>query len=233
VILYDHRCNGRSIGGDVSGITWENLTADAEALREALGIKQWAVLGHSFGGFVALEYSIRYPQSLSHLILLDTGGDARMVQNNAEKVLEKKHHNKLVIETAHRLFNGQIAKNELTKCMIILGKVYYSSSNILFLLREAFHGIGIHRNAEACIQGFGKLLPGWSVMNQLKEINVPTLLLAGRDDFQFPPEHQRLMSEKIANSQVKIIDNAGHNAQIEKPQEVMGILMKFIKNQNA
>ena len=61
----------------VSSMTWENLTADADALRQQLGFERWAVLGHSFGGHVALEYALRYPDSLSHLVLLDTGGDSR------------------------------------------------------------------------------------------------------------------------------------------------------------
>ena len=50
LIFYDHRCNGRSEGTAVSSMTWENLTADADALRQALGFEKWAVLGHSFGG---------------------------------------------------------------------------------------------------------------------------------------------------------------------------------------
>src|SRR5512139_3581553 len=53
LIFYDHRCNGRSDGGDTTSMTWENLTADVEALRQELGYEQWAVLGHSFGGNVA------------------------------------------------------------------------------------------------------------------------------------------------------------------------------------
>ena len=57
LIFYDHRCNGRSAGAPVSSMTWENLTADAEALRQELGFERWAVLGHSFGGMVALEYA--------------------------------------------------------------------------------------------------------------------------------------------------------------------------------
>lgn len=36
LILYDHRCNGRSEGADVLPMTWENLTADADALRQSL-----------------------------------------------------------------------------------------------------------------------------------------------------------------------------------------------------
>src|SRR5512141_2050699 len=56
LIIYDHRCNGHSDCAEVSSMTWENLTADADALRQTLGFEKWAVLGHSFGGNVALEY---------------------------------------------------------------------------------------------------------------------------------------------------------------------------------
>ena len=83
LVFYDHRCNGRSAGAPVSSMTWENLTADADALRQRLGFEKWAVLGHSFGGQVALEYALRYPDSLSHLVLLDTGGDSRWSQEHA------------------------------------------------------------------------------------------------------------------------------------------------------
>ena len=42
LVFYDHRCNGRSVGGDVSTMTWENLTADADALRQTLGfLTKW------------------------------------------------------------------------------------------------------------------------------------------------------------------------------------------------
>src|SRR5512139_4012854 len=74
LIFYDHRCNGRSEGGEISSMTFENLTADADALRQELGFDRWAILGHSFGGNVALEYALRYPQSFSHLILMNAGG---------------------------------------------------------------------------------------------------------------------------------------------------------------
>ena len=96
LIFYDHRCNGRSEGAAVSSMTLENLTADADALRQTLGFDKWAVLGHSFGGNVALEYALRYPSSLSHLILMDTGGDQWWVNQNApetpgETRLQRRH----------------------------------------------------------------------------------------------------------------------------------------------
>jgi pimeloyl-ACP methyl ester carboxylesterase len=87
LVFYDHRCNGRSVGAPVSSMTWENLTADAEALRQRLGFRQWAVLGHSFGGHVALEYALRYPDRVSHLVPLDTGGDSHWSQQHATDLL--------------------------------------------------------------------------------------------------------------------------------------------------
>ena len=90
LVFYDHRCNGRSTGAPVESMNFENLTADADALRQALGFDKWAVLGHSFGGYVALEYALRYPHSLSHLLLLDTGGDHRRSQEKAPEELAKR-----------------------------------------------------------------------------------------------------------------------------------------------
>ena len=68
-------------------MTFDNLTADADALREELGFERWAVLGHSFGGHVALEYALRNPERVSQLVLLDTAGDVRWSQERAAEVL--------------------------------------------------------------------------------------------------------------------------------------------------
>jgi proline iminopeptidase len=81
---------------------------------------------------------------------------------------------------------------------------------------------------EALIFGFGQLLKGWTVMDRLNEIKTPTLVMAGRDDFQFPPEHQAALSAGLANAHLEIIERAGHNAQSERPNEVMEAIKGFI-----
>jgi proline iminopeptidase len=98
LVFYDHRCNGRSVGAPVSSMTWENLTADADALRQKLGFDKWAVLGHSFGGHVALEYALRYPDNLSHLVLLDTGGDSRWSRQHAAGLLAERGYSPEKVE---------------------------------------------------------------------------------------------------------------------------------------
>lgn len=229
LIFYDHRCNGRSEGADVASMTWENLTADAEALRQDLGFEKWALLGHSFGGMVALEYTLRYPQSLSHLILMDTCGDARWVQQNAPELLAKRGFSAAEVQAARRFFNGQLAPNEFLATMMKFGKAYYYRSNILTLLHEVFSGgMRVKMRPEAQIFAFSQLLPGWTVMGRLQEIQTPALVMAGRHDFQFPPEHQAILADRLPNARLALIERAGHNAHSERPREVIETIRSFI-----
>ena len=88
---------------------------------QKLGFERWAVLGHSFGGQVALEYALRYPDSLSHLILFDTGGDSRWAQQNAAEILAKRGYGPEKVELVRRWFNGEIAPREMFPILMRLG----------------------------------------------------------------------------------------------------------------
>jgi proline iminopeptidase len=72
LVYYDHRHNGRSGRPPVETLSHAQLAADAEGLRKLLGLGKVVVLGHSYGGFIALEYALRHPDSVSHLIPQDT-----------------------------------------------------------------------------------------------------------------------------------------------------------------
>jgi pimeloyl-ACP methyl ester carboxylesterase len=53
-------------------------------------------------------------------------------------------------------------------------------------------------------------------------------VMAGRDDFLFPPEHQVALAAGIANARLQIIERAGHNPHSEQPAEVMEAVSDFI-----
>lgn len=179
---------------------------------------------------VALEYATRYPKNLTHLILLDTGGDSVWVQRNASSDLERKEYSRLVVETAARFYSGAIAPNEFIRTMMILGKAYYSHPSVWLLLKEAFHGLRIHSNAGACIYGFKYLLSSWSVMHKLNQIRAHTLLVAGSDDFQFPPVRQKELQIGILGSKLELLANAGHNAHIEQAGKIVALIEGFLEN---
>lgn len=233
LVFYDHRCHGRSTGAEVSSMTWENLTADADALRQTLGFDKWAVLGNSFGGMVALEYALRYPQSLSHLLLIDAGADSRWQQQNAPELLAQRGYSPDTVETARRFFSGEIAPNEMVPAMRKLGSAYYHRLSPLLQAREMVLGLRMKIRPEAFIFGCGQLLKGWTVMDRLGEIKVPTLVLAGREDFQFPPEHQEELAAGIPNAHLVIVECAGHNAPSERPAEVIQAVREFLASTRA
>ncbi len=228
LVFYDHRCNGRSVGVPVTSMTWENLTADADALRQRLGFEKWAVLGHSFGGKVALEYALRYPESLSHLVLLDAGGDSYWDQENAPELLARRGFSRRKVELARRWFNGQIAPWEFFPTLMRLGDAYDPHTSFFSAARVMFAERRSKARPQAEIFGFGQLMKGWTVMDRLGEIRVPTLVMAGRDDFVFPPEHQGQLAAGIPNARLEIIERAGHNPHDERTAEVMAAVRDFI-----
>jgi pimeloyl-ACP methyl ester carboxylesterase len=229
LIFYDHRCNGRSQGASVTSMTWEDLTADADALRQRLGFERWAVLGHSFGGHVALEYALRYPGSLSHLVLLDTGGDSRWSQQNAADLLARRGDSPEKVELVRRWFNGEFAPEEMFRIFLRIGGAYQHHNGLRLLGRVLTSGAWRSKmRPEAQIFGFRHLLKGWTVMDRLREITVPTLVMAGRDDFVFPPECQVGLAAGIPGARLRIIERAGHNPHLEQPAEVMQAVTEFI-----
>ena len=230
LVFYDHRCNGRSVGAPVSSMTWENLTADADALRRKLGFERWAVLGHSFGGQVALEYALRYPGSLSHLVLLDTGGDSRWSQQNAAEVLAKRGYSPQKVELVRRWFNGEFTPHEMLPIFLRIGGAYSYRPSLWLTARDLIRGEWRSKmRPQALIFAGRHLLKGWMVMDRLGEITVPTLVMAGRGDFVFPPEHQLELAAAIPHARLQIIEHAGHNPHSEQPAEVMAAVTDFIR----
>jgi proline iminopeptidase len=221
LVFYDHRCNGRSTGADVTSMNMENLTADADALRQALGFEKWAVLGHSFGGYVAMEYALRYPQYHSHLILVDTGGDYRWGRENAPKELARRGFSPEKIELASRFLNGLIEPGEMFSTAMKLGDAYNPYTKLSQLPNLLLSHLQSKLRAEPLIYSAQHYLKNWTVMNRLAEIEVPTLVMAGREDFIYPPEHQEKLAAGIPNAHLVLIDRAGHNPQDEQSEQVL------------
>ena len=228
LIFYDHRCNGRSEGAEISSMTMENLTADADALRQTLGFEKWAVLGHSFGGYVALEYALRYPHSLTHLVLVDTGGDYRWGRENAPKVLTQRGFNPDIVELAGNFLNGEINPKEMQSDLMRLGKAYNPYTGLRQLPHMLIVALKTRLQPEALIFAASTYLKNWTVMDRLGEIEVPTLVVAGREDFIYPPEHQQELARHINNSRLMLIDHAGHNSQDEQPAKTLQAIREFL-----
>ena len=229
LVFYDHRCNGRSTGAPVTSMTWANLTADADALRDHLGFEKWAVLGHSFGGNVAMEYALRYPNRLSHLVLLDTGASSRWGRDNAPKVVLERGYGTQKAELVRHWFHGETPPGAMFRNLMRLGPIYDPHTNFLQFAIRQLPEWRSKLAPEAFTFASRTLLKDWSILDRLGDISVPTLVMAGRDDFVFPPEAQAELAAGIPNARLRLIDRAGHNPHDEQTDEVMAAVRDFIK----
>lgn len=234
LVFYDHRCNGRSTGVPVSSMTWDNLVEDAEALREYLGFESWSVLGHSFGGHVALEYALRHPDRVSRLVLVDTAADARWARDNAPDLLARRGFAADEVQLVRRWFHGEFTPREYLPIMWRISSAYGGTAGLRGVARELAAGGWRSRiRPEALIQAGRDLMPGWSVVDRLGEIGVPTLVLAGSEDFVCPPDCQQELAEGISGSRLVIVDGAGHDPQDEQPGRVLPLVQSFLATSTA
>jgi pimeloyl-ACP methyl ester carboxylesterase len=127
-----------------------------------------------------------------------------------------------------RLFNGRIAPWEFLPTMMRLGGAYNPHTSLSTAAGQLIAERRSKFRPEALIFGFSRLTKGWTIMDRLGEIKVPTLVMAGRDDFLFPPEHQAQLAAGIPEAQLRIIEGAGHNPHDERTAEVTEAVCDFI-----
>jgi pimeloyl-ACP methyl ester carboxylesterase len=165
---------------------------------------------------------------------MNTGGDQWWVNQNAPQMLAKRGYSAETVAAARHFYNGQVTVEEYFPTLVkFLGAYAYHRSlmyNPTFLRLAIKVGWGppTKYRPEALIFGYGQLLQGWTVMDRLHEIQLPTLVLAGRYCFLFPPEHQAILADRLPNARLELVECAGHNPQMEQPDEVIRILRQFL-----
>jgi proline iminopeptidase len=210
LIYYDHRGNGRSGRPPSETITFGQLCSDADALRERLGFEEVAVLGYSFGGFVALEYALRYPERISHLMLLDTAPTLDY-QEEIEANARRKGATQEQLQALDASAEDEAESWRLWK---LIEPLYFSTFDAD--LAERVMGKTVI-SVEAADAG-DAIIEDWDLTPRLGEISAPTLILVGRDDFICPPSQAKIMHEGIPNSELVVFENSGHFAHVEEPE---------------
>jgi proline iminopeptidase len=131
-------------------------------------------------------------------------------------------------ELVQRWFHGEFPPEDMPRILLKLGSVYNPHTSLVGFAREAFRARGTQLRPETFIWASRNLLPGWSVVDRLNEITIPTLVIAGAEDFVFPPDCQRELAAGIPGARLRLIERAGHNPHDEQPAAVMDAIREFI-----
>ena len=225
LIYFDQRGRGRSTGDEI-GMSVRSEIEDIDALRSHLGHDRVAVIGHSWGGVLAMEYAMRFPDRVSHLIVLNTA---------------PAHHDDWVATRDRRNAN---LEDQLAELQEIRDSVefkagdpptvsrYYmtvfrrsvarpeDAEHLNFRL-EHFncHDILRSRRIENVLYGETAFNPAYDITPRLHDIIAPTLIIHGDLDF-VPPSAAERIASAIPHARLLILPECGHFAYVEKPDDV-------------
>jgi proline iminopeptidase len=221
LVYYDHRGNGRSGRPPWETITFDQLCADA--LREHLGFEKVAVLGVSFGGFIALEYAKRFPERLSRLILLSTSSGAEDEEDFEANARRKDASTEQLEALESPPVDDDAALGRWWK---IVRPLFWHEFDAA--LDDRVMGKTVF-SAQAGIAG-DAITEDWDFTPHLGEIRAPTLILVGREDIVCPPLQAKIMHEGIPNSELVVFEESGHYLYVEEAEAFFDAVRGWLRH---
>ncbi len=204
-----------SLSGDIE---------DVEGLRKALGLGPIAVYGHSYGGVVAQGYALRYPGSVSKVILANTCHSAEMWQegSNANWNREVQNQYPEVWDELQRLRAKGVPSSD-PAYQEVQGRV---SLALLYFYDASKAHVDVETNFEVFRQiagpdaGFalGGDLASMDYRPRLREIQVPVLVIAGRFDRVGIPRYTVQFQTLLPRAQFVMFERSGHMPFLEEPE---------------
>jgi proline-specific peptidase len=238
VVLYDQLGWGNSDhASDPALWTVDLFLEELGVVRDALDLEHVHLLGHSWGGMLALEYALTRPEGLASLILADTMASTKQWLVESARLIAQLPPD---VQETIRLHQEQGTTDSPE----------YEEACKAFSRR---HGGGhVHPRPEWVKKAFAKLevneiyltmwgpsefcaigtLKDWDITARLGEIHVPALVIAGRHDEATPVLAETLL-HGIPDSQCVIFEESAHFPHIEETERYLAVLDRFLSDVEA
>ncbi len=217
VILFDNRGAGRTNKPDME-YSIRLFADDTAGLMDALNIKKAFIIGLSMGGMIAQELTLNYPEKVEKLILCGTScGGSKSTPPSAETLKTlMRDRDAITQEEAIREWIPILFSKDF-----IMNNPEYIENFVQRCLIAPIPPYNYRLQSNACFQ--------FNAGRKLKEIKTSTLVLHGKKDIMLPPENAETISKFIHDAKLHIFDEIGHLIFSEKPEEVLTLVMDFLK----
>lgn len=194
----------------------ENIRQFMIDFMDAINVEKAIVAGHSWGGGVAMDLALAYPQRVEKLVLIDSAGYP--LKHNFLSWLLK-------LPGMGKFFLALCDKDTLQ--WILKKGVFFDPS---LVTTEEIEGWIRPYYVKGSVQAALELRNfDFVIGKNIKDISCPALIIWGQDDKCLPVKFAERFKQDIKGSVLKIIPNCGHNPQEEKPKEVNELIRKFVK----
>jgi len=169
-------------------------------------IDKFILIGHSFGGQIAVNFTAQYPQKVTHLVLI-----------NSSAIRNKLNFKRLIFLPFAKL-------GKLIFSLPLLKSLAAPAKKILYkTVQEADYF-----KATPTMKQIMKIIVKEDQQANLKKITVPTLVLWGQQDKTTPLSQGKLTAKLIKNSTLKVFPQTTHGLPFQKPQAVIKKILWFI-----
>ncbi len=233
VVFYDQLGCGRSwLEADPSKWTVELYVDELRTVRDALGLDRIHLFGSSWGGMLAMEYALTQPPGLASLVLSsspasipvwadETNRLRKELPPEVQRVLDEE-------EAAGRLDSPEYEEATAEFYKRHVCRLDPWPENVI----RTFTGLREHPDVYLTMQGPNEFvitgtLEDWDISGRLGEIQVPTLITAGRHD-EFTPRQAQALNEGIRGSELVIFENSSHMQFVEEPDRYFQVVGDFL-----
>jgi proline iminopeptidase len=244
LLYYDQRGRGRSADQVLpEDVTLASELEDLDKVRQHFHLKSAALLGHSWGTVLALEYALRHPERLSHMILMNpapaSASDlAAFRKAYAQKLGSDMERQRAVVASTsyqegapetvaarYRIhFRPALNRPEDYERLMATMKAAF--------IRQGKEGILKARAIEDRLMLDTWQVAGYTLLPKLRTLRIPVLVIAGDHDF-FPVEVAAHIARAIPNAQLVTLRNCGHFAYLECADDVRNALNDFFRRARA
>jgi len=235
LFFYDQRGTGLSDGHlALEAISIDQFVEDLEALRVAFGLEKISLMGHSWGGMIALAYALKYQAHLDHLILVDSTPvnktfSIEFGQTIQQRVQSLSADAQQELNTTCARSLTKLSPNELDECNHLDAQLKFfdpaKAATVDWPMEE-----NTLKNSETVraliINSFNRVQHDMDT--QLPTVRVPTLIVHGDFD-AIPLASSEYLHQQIAGSQLVLISQSGHFPFIEQPEQFIAALRSFLQ----
>ena len=236
LIDYDQRGRGKSSGAVVpEDVDIESEVDDLDRVRQHLGLSMISVLGHSWGGLLAMEYATRHSDRVSRLILMNTAPASHadlMRFREQRQVVEADNLAKMRAIGATREYAEGDIETEAEYY-----RAHYCTTlrrpdqlaGLIGRLRSHFTPETIlkARAIEERLYAQTWQSPEYDLLPKLRQLKTPTLVIHSDHEF-VPLECARNIAEAVPGARLVELVECGHFAYLERPAEVHSAITDFL-----
>lgn len=229
LIYYDPPGTGGSaVPVDSAHINVPAFVADIDTLRMALGYDQVTLLGHSFGGLIAMAYAMAHPDQVKALILMDTSEPGDRFAEAEAKQIETARTPEDSVELARLMTSpGYAARDPAT-----LSEVYKVRLRSMFLDPQRVGDLNLTlasrtaHNGAAVARLLGADSTSLDLWPMLPTLNVPTLVVQGRAD-PMPVAMAKALVAALPQAKLAVL-NSGCFPEVEDPEGLVAAVSTFL-----